>query len=145
MALPEAGRYAGAVLATSGRKPLLLLADRIRNFGQGLWILALLALIAVKLTGVVAWSWWWVLAPLWMGCFVLPFGSSRPGIRARIWNLAQKAALPALIALKLTGVIAWSWWWVLTPLWIIGIIVIAFLFLLVAGTWQDRRQKWQQR
>lgn len=22
------------------------------------------------------------------------------------------------IALKLTGVIAWSWWWVLSPLWI---------------------------
>jgi len=31
------------------------------------------------------------------------------------------------------------------PLWIIGIIVIAFLFLLVAGTWQDRRQRWQNR
>ena len=22
------------------------------------------------------------------------------------------------IALKLTGVIAWSWWWVLSPIWI---------------------------
>lgn len=24
----------------------------------------------------------------------------------------------AFIVLKLTGVIAWSWWWVLAPLWI---------------------------
>lgn len=24
----------------------------------------------------------------------------------------------ALIVLKLTGVIAWSWWWVLAPFWI---------------------------
>jgi hypothetical protein len=24
----------------------------------------------------------------------------------------------AFIVLKLTGVIAWSWWWVLSPLWI---------------------------
>ena len=25
--------------------------------------------IALKLTGVIAWSWWWVLAPFW-----IPFG-----------------------------------------------------------------------
>lgn len=28
------------------------------------------------------------------------------------------------IALKLTGVIAWSWWWVLAPVWITTILVI---------------------
>jgi hypothetical protein len=145
MVRPEAGRYAGAVVATFGGKPLPPLADRIRNLAQGLWILALLALIALKFTGGIAWSWWWVLAPLWIGCSVLTFRSSRPGAGARIWNLGQRAALPALIALKLTGVIAWSWWWVLTPLWIIGIIVIAFLLLLVAGTWPDRRRRWQHR
>lgn len=35
------------------------------------------------------------------------------------------------VALKLTGVIAWSWWWVLSPLWI----PLAFvaLILLVVG------------
>ncbi len=40
----------------------------------------------------------------------------------------------ALIALKLCGVIAWPWVWVLTPLWIGAIIailwvVIQFLFI----------------
>jgi hypothetical protein len=32
------------------------------------------------------------------------------------------------IALKLTGVIAWSWWWVLSPLWIsaaTGLLILA--------------------
>ena len=36
----------------------------------------------------------------------------------------------ALIVLKLTGVISWSWWWVLSPLWIgaiIALIVVAFV------------------
>ena len=28
------------------------------------------------------------------------------------------------IGLKLTGYIAWSWWWVLSPVWISAIIVI---------------------
>ena len=23
--------------------------------------------VGLKLTGVITWSWWWVLAPLWMG------------------------------------------------------------------------------
>jgi hypothetical protein len=33
------------------------------------------------------------------------------------------------IALKLTGVIAWSWWWVLSPIWISVLLVL----LIVAG------------
>ena len=31
------------------------------------------------------------------------------------------------VILKLTNVIAWSWWWVLSPLWIPTAIVIVFL------------------
>lgn len=29
--------------------------------------LLLVLFIALKLTHVIAWSWWWVLAPLWLG------------------------------------------------------------------------------
>ncbi len=37
------------------------------------------------------------------------------------------------IALKLTGVIAWSWWWVLSPIWIsvllaVVIVVVCLIF-----------------
>ena len=40
------------------------------------------------------------------------------------------------IALKLTNVIDWSWWWVLAPLWIpvavvLGIIVIIAIVVLI--------------
>lgn len=31
------------------------------------------------------------------------------------------------ITLKLTGVIAWSWWWVLSPLWISAILAVSII------------------
>ena len=37
----------------------------------------------------------------------------------------------AFIVLKLCGVIAWSWWWVLSPLWI-GFVLVVALFLIFA-------------
>ena len=36
------------------------------------------------------------------------------------------------IILKLCGVIAWSWWWVLSPLWISFIIAIILIAIVVA-------------
>ena len=55
-------------------------------------------------------------------------------------------ALPALIALKLAGVIGWSWWWVLVPLWVAmpGAVLLGLLFLYGAVTklaewWHWRR------
>jgi len=40
----------------------------------------------------------------------------------------------AFIVLRLLGVIGWSWWWVLSPLWISAglgaIVLIVFLILL---------------
>ncbi len=35
------------------------------------------------------------------------------------------------IGLKLTHYINWSWWWVLSPIWIIGAVVLIIIF--VAG------------
>lgn len=32
------------------------------------------------------------------------------------------------ITLKLTHVIDWSWWWVLSPLWISGLLLLLILF-----------------
>lgn len=36
------------------------------------------------------------------------------------------------IALKLTGYINWSWWWVLSPVWISAIIFLV-IFLVAIG------------
>ena len=38
------------------------------------------------------------------------------------------------IALKLTGFIDWSWWWVTAPLWIGFAIVFFFLLIAVVAT-----------
>lgn len=35
----------------------------------------------------------------------------------------------AFIVLKLTGFIAWSWWWVLSPIWISILLIIAILII----------------
>lgn len=35
----------------------------------------------------------------------------------------------AFIVLKLTGVISWSWWWVLSPIWITALLVIGILVI----------------
>lgn len=35
----------------------------------------------------------------------------------------------AFIVLKLTEYITWSWWWVLSPLWITFIVVIVILII----------------
>ncbi len=42
------------------------------------------------------------------------------------------------ITLKLTGVIGWSWWWVLSPFWIpvlvvAGILIFALVFALIVS------------
>lgn len=36
----------------------------------------------------------------------------------------------AFVVLKLCKVIAWSWWWVLSPIWIV--VALAVFFLLIA-------------
>ena len=40
----------------------------------------------------------------------------------------------AFVVLKLTGVINWSWWWVLAPIWISLALVVVFIALLVVLT-----------
>lgn len=35
------------------------------------------------------------------------------------------------IGLKLTGNVAWSWWWVLSPLWISAALVFGILFVVL--------------
>ena len=39
----------------------------MKNTGVGLPGLLFLLLVALKLTGYLTWSWWWVTAPLWGG------------------------------------------------------------------------------
>ena len=38
------------------------------------------------------------------------------------------------IGLKLAGVIDWTWWWVLSPLWVPAVIVLAVLLVVSSVT-----------
>lgn len=40
------------------------------NFQGVFWTLLQILFIALKLTGVISWSWVWVLAPTWIGLIV---------------------------------------------------------------------------
>jgi hypothetical protein len=66
-------------------------------------------------------------------------------VAGRVWNLAQDVcgvALLPLIVLKLTGVVTWSWWWVLSPLWLDGLLlaaVICALLVLLVLNLRERR------
>ena len=71
-------------------------------------------------------------------------GRQRPRVewrRASAPSATPQIALITFIVLKLTGVIAWSWWWVLSPIWIGGILlVLAVCALLIGLRWHARRQ-----
>jgi len=41
----------------------------------------------------------------------------------------------AFIVLKLCDVIKWSWWWVLSPLWIGAALVLVILFIVFLCMW----------
>ena len=130
------GRYAGAVKVTFRFNRPGSVAAWIWNCGKGLLALSLPALIVLKLTGVIDWSWWWVvLSPLWLSGGVATFRFNLPGsVGVWIWNRGQDLwvlSLPAFIVLKLTGVITWSWWWALSPLWISGILLAPVLCVLL--------------
>ena len=46
----------------------------------------------------------------------------------------------AFVVMKLTGVIGWSWWWVLAPLWIpLGVGLIMVLFVIAFSI----QEKWE--
>ena len=47
------------------------------------------------------------------------------------------------LALKLTGVIDWSWWWVTAPLWMAFGVVIGLLLLVALFDFGERR-RWRR-
>ncbi len=36
------------------------------------------------------------------------------------------------IALKLLNIIDWSWWWILSPIWISIIVTLSIIFIMIA-------------
>ena len=44
------------------------------------------------------------------------------------------------IGLKLTGHIDWSWWWVMSPIWISAIVVVLILIVVGIVLWVAERR-----
>ncbi|AXH49731.1 hypothetical protein KNU02_gp05 [Gordonia phage Pleakley] len=63
----------------------------------------------------------------------------------RSTSILPTALLITFIVLKLTGVIAWSWVWVLSPLWIPLVVALiisiigAIVVIMIGGLRNDRR------
>ncbi|MFI5911430.1 hypothetical protein [Dactylosporangium sp. NPDC051541] len=62
------------------------------------------------------------------------------------------AGVPAvLVALKLTHVVDWSWWWVLSPLWVMFALMVviaavyATLLLVGVGAVQHWSRRWRRK
>lgn len=46
------------------------MSNSTSNHGVGFGSLLTLLFIALKLTNVIDWSWWWVLSPIWIGAII---------------------------------------------------------------------------
>ena len=55
-------------------------------------------------------------------------------------NLGE-VILVVFIILKLTKVIDWSWWWVLSPIWLTLIVTALILIYVAIKVLWDRRQR----
>jgi uncharacterized membrane protein len=68
----------------------------------------------------------------------------RPRVRwskRSVPSAVLEIAAITLIVLKLAGIITWSWWWVLSPVWISGILVVlGVCALLIGSRWHAHRQ-----
>jgi hypothetical protein len=57
--------------------------------------------------------------------------------RRKLWQpmlrIAAYLVLPVFIALKLTGTVDWSWWWVMAPWWILALLAVAIAVFLAIG------------
>lgn len=43
------------------------MANNSNSGGASLSTILFVVFLVLKLTGVIAWSWWWVTSPLWIG------------------------------------------------------------------------------
>lgn len=63
-------------------------------------------------------------------------------VKYRIKHNSGSITTPLLvvfIVLKLTGNIGWSWWWVLSPIWISFIIALVLAFVMITTDNDIRR------
>src|SRR5260370_18756051 len=65
-----------------------------------------------------------------------PRGTGAPLRRAP--GIVVSLVLPVFLVLKLAGAISWSWWWVLSPLWISALAFLLLSVLAAMAFWLAR-------
>lgn len=90
----------------------------------------MLTFLIVAVLGLVVWAMWPAFkakalkAWAWVKSFRADTkGSTSPQASGGIGIFGLLTV--AFVVLKLTGYIAWSWWWVLSPLWLPSLILLA--------------------
>lgn len=49
--------------------------------------------------------------------------------------------LVVFVILKLTNLITWSWWWVLSPIWIyVLLVIVSFIILILIELYENKRK-----
>ena len=59
--------------------------------GIGFWGLLTIAFIVLRLTKTIAWSWWWVLAPIWIPAAIAIIAFLVLVIRKIVLNYKRRA------------------------------------------------------
>lgn len=59
--------------------------------GIGFWGLLTIAFIVLRLTKTIAWSWWWVLAPIWISAAIAIIAFVVLVIRKIVLNYKRRA------------------------------------------------------
>lgn len=54
------------------------------------------------------------------------------------WNSLTTTLLVVFVVLKLTNNITWSWWWVMSPLWIPAVLAVLLGVLVVVIKEQNK-------
>ena len=54
-------------------------------------------------------------------------------------NITLPLLLVLFVGLKLAGVITWSWWWVLSPIWM-PLLLIGFILVLICVIYKSKKK-----
>ena len=54
-------------------------------------------------------------------------------------DITLSLLLVLFVGLKLAGVISWSWWWVLSPIWM-PLLLIGFILVLICVIYKHKKK-----
>ena len=54
-------------------------------------------------------------------------------------NITLSLLLVLFVGLKLAGVISWSWWWVLSPIWM-PLLLLGFILVLICVIYKSKKK-----